>query len=135
MKNMKIILAVLLATFFAIGLLAQTDKTTTPAADVIDRTTHQIAVNQVGYETAKPKRFTAPLSPDGTAFSIRAVGASEILVGGKIQNGVGDFSAFRPADSTTRYVNPEGWVNYGASGCISLAYLKLDSAAKTTPAP
>lgn len=70
----------------------------------IDRTRHHIAVNQVGYETGKPKRFTAPLSPDGTPFSLRAVNAPAILHQGEIHGGVGDFSAFRPADSTTRYV-------------------------------
>jgi hypothetical protein len=71
---------------------------------VVDRTIHQIAVNQVGYETGKPKRFSAPLSPDGTAFAVHAGGGSEVLHQGEIQSGVGDFSAFRPDDSTTRYV-------------------------------
>ena len=70
----------------------------------IDRTKHQIAVNQVGYETGKPKRFTAPLSADGTKFFIRAANAPAILHQGEIHGGVGDFSAFRPADSTNYYV-------------------------------
>ncbi len=74
-----------------------------PAA-AVDRTKHQIAVNQVGYETGKPKRFTAPLSPDGTPFFLRAADAPAILHQGEIRGGVGDFSAFRPADSATRYV-------------------------------
>ena len=72
----------------------------------IDRTKHQIAVNQVGYETAKPKRFTAPLSADGTKFFIRVVNAPAILNEGEIRGGVGDFSAFRPADSTNHYAEP-----------------------------
>lgn len=70
----------------------------------IDRTIHQIAVNQVGYETGKPKRFTAPLSLDGTPFFLRAANATAILFQGEIRCGVGDFSAFRPADSATHYV-------------------------------
>ena len=70
----------------------------------VDRTKHRIAVNQVGYETGKPKRFTAPLSPDGTKFSLRTVAAPAILHQGEIQRGAGDFSAFRPADSTNRFV-------------------------------
>ena len=74
------------------------------AVTAVDRTQHQIAVNQVGYETLKPKRFSAPLSPDGTTFSLRAVGAPAILYQGKIQSGIGDFSAFHPADSSTHYV-------------------------------
>ncbi len=39
---------------------------------------------------------------------------------------------FNPSDA---YRHAEGWVNCGASWCISLAYLKLDAAAKTTPSP
>lgn len=70
----------------------------------VDRGIHQIAVNQVGYETLKPKRFTAPLSPDGTPFVVRAADGSEALLKGVINGGVGDFSALRPTDSATRYV-------------------------------
>jgi hypothetical protein len=70
----------------------------------VDRTKHQIAVNQIGYETGKPKRFTAPLSADRTEFSLRAANAPAILHQGEIRGGVGDFSAFRPTDSTARYV-------------------------------
>jgi hypothetical protein len=70
----------------------------------VDMTKHQIAVNQVGYETSKPKRFTAPLSPDGTKFSLRAVNAPAILHQSEIHGGIGDFSAFRPADSTNHYL-------------------------------
>jgi hypothetical protein len=73
-----------------------------PAA-AVDQTKHQIAVNQVGYETGKPKRFTAPLSPDGTPFFLRAANDPVILFQGEIREGVGDFSAFRPADATTHY--------------------------------
>jgi hypothetical protein len=71
---------------------------------VVDRTIHQIGVNQVGYETGKPKRFTAPLSPDGSPFTVLAETDPAILHQGVIRGGVGDFSAFRPADSATRYV-------------------------------
>ncbi len=71
---------------------------------VVDRSIHQIAVNQVGYETLQPKRFTAPLSPDGTAFSIRSEDGSEVLHKGVIKGGVGDFSPFHPGNSSTRYV-------------------------------
>lgn len=73
-------------------------------AVVVDRSVHQIAANQVGYETSQPKRFTAPLSSDGTPFSIQAAGGSEILYRGVIRGGIGDFSDFRPADSANRYV-------------------------------
>ena len=32
-------------------------------------------------------------------------------------------------------LNAEGWVNCGASWCISLAYLKFDANAEATPTP
>ncbi len=73
-------------------------------AVAIDRTRHQIAVNQVGYEIQKPKRFTAPLSPDGTPFFVCAVGDATVLHHGEIRGGVGDFSTFHPVQSSNRYV-------------------------------
>ncbi len=65
---------------------------------------HQIAVNQIGYFTNRPKRFTAPLSADGTEFTIREQDTAAVLYRGVINGGVGDFTAFRPADSDARYV-------------------------------
>ncbi len=70
----------------------------------IDRSQHQVAVNQVGYVASKPKRFSAPLSPDGTQFAIRAVGDSVILYRGVIKGEIGDFSEFRPSNVFSRYV-------------------------------
>ena len=74
-----------------------------PAAPV-DRSAHIAAVNQVGYVTSFAKRFTAPLSADGTPFIVRAASDSKILFRGQIRAGIGDFSSFKPADSATRYV-------------------------------
>ena len=53
------------------------DMTTTPEVSKVkglDFDQHQIAVNQIGYFLNQPKRFTAPLSKDGTSFSISAGG-------------------------------------------------------------
>lgn len=66
--------------------------------------THVIAINQVGYLCTQPKRFTAPLSPDGTLFTVRAVGAVTPDFVGRITGQVGDFSGFTPAESGRRYV-------------------------------
>ena len=65
---------------------------------------HVIALNQVGYLAVQPKRFTAPLSPDGTAFTVRRADAPTPLFTGRIAGHIGDFSAFAPADSSTHYV-------------------------------
>jgi hypothetical protein len=60
----------------------------------------QVLVNQSGYNTADSKRFTAPLAPAGTPFSVIAVPASNVVFSGTLQatgdGCVGDFSAFQP---------------------------------------
>jgi hypothetical protein len=63
-----------------------------------------VAVTQVGYETGKPKRFTAPNATDGTRFSIRPAGGGDPLFHGEIRGGIGDFSAFKPADSSEHFI-------------------------------
>jgi hypothetical protein len=40
-----------------------------------------------------------------------------------------------PFNPKGAFRHPEGWVNYGATWCISLAYLQFDTADKTTPEP
>ena len=63
-----------------------------------------VAVNQVGYVTGKPKRFTAPKAEDGTKFSIRPAEGGNELFKGTIQGGIGDFTGFQPKDSAQRHV-------------------------------
>jgi len=55
-------------------------------------------LNQSGFNTGKPKRFTAPTLDDGTPFEVRAVGTTEALFSGEIQGRMGDFTAFEPGD-------------------------------------
>lgn len=75
-----------------------------PSDPALQEGTHVVAVNQVGYISDRTKRFTAPLSPDGSPFVVRPENARKPLFQGVIQAGVGDFSAFRPADSDNHYV-------------------------------
>lgn len=70
----------------------------------VDRTSHAIAVNQIGYATDRPKRFTAPLSPDGTSFIVRLADNKTILHRGEIHGHIGDFSALQPPESTKHFV-------------------------------
>ena len=63
-----------------------------------------IALNQVGFETARPKRFTAPLAADGTPFVIRPAAGGEVLYEGKLEGKTGDFSDFRPPAQAREYV-------------------------------
>lgn len=69
-----------------------------------DEASQVIALNQVGYLSAQPKRFTAPLTPDGTPFVVREKNAADPLFEGRITNNIGDFSAFTPSNSATHYV-------------------------------
>lgn len=70
----------------------------------IRRDTHQIALNQIGFETDRLKRFTVPLSADGSKFIVRKAEGSDPLFEGVIQGSIGDFTAFRPEDSAEEYV-------------------------------
>jgi hypothetical protein len=76
----------------------------TPKPGTIDRAVHQIAINQIGFATRSPKRFTAPLSADGAPFIVRPADRPDILFRGAIRAGIGDFSEFQPADSSAHYV-------------------------------
>jgi hypothetical protein len=69
-------------------------KTDTGRSLPIKRDAHLIAINQVGYEIGRPKRFTAPLSEDGSEFIVRAAAGGEALFRSAIRGNVGDFSAF-----------------------------------------
>jgi hypothetical protein len=59
----------------------------------------QVLVNQSGYNTADSKRFTAPLAADSTAFSIITDPAGNTVFSGTVNSGVGDFSAYQPAET------------------------------------
>ena len=79
-------------------------KKKTAGGEAIDRDVHQIALNQVGFETSKMKRFTAPLTADGTPFIVREAEGRDALFRGEVENKKGEFTEFRPADSDTHYV-------------------------------
>lgn len=49
-----------------------------------------LLVNQAGYDTESPKRFTAPTLPDGTPFTV--VQAGKPIFRGTVQRGVGDLT-------------------------------------------
>ena len=63
----------------------------------------KIYINQSGFNIGKPKRFTAPLLDDGTAFQIVEKGKNESLFRGVIQKNIGDFTSFEPV-SEKEYV-------------------------------
>ena len=71
---------------------------------VFDMSQHQIFLNQSGFNTQWAKRFTAPLSPDGTTFTITPESDNRLLYTGTIQNHIGDFTDFEPDDPGLQYV-------------------------------
>jgi len=66
--------------------------------------THVVAVNQVGYLADQPKRFTAPVSPEGSSFVVHEAKGTSPLFTGKVVNHVGDFSTFKPSQVGHHYV-------------------------------
>ena len=77
----------------------------------VDLSQHQVMVNQSGYNLNWAKRFTAPISPDGSDFAILAAGADEVLYRGKIKQGVGDFTDFLPEDVRARLCHTKSLVD------------------------
>jgi hypothetical protein len=65
---------------------------------VFPRDRHLVFLNQSGFNRDWPKRFTAPLSPDGTEFTITPQSHPRPMFRGTIQGHIGDFSAFKPED-------------------------------------
>jgi hypothetical protein len=61
----------------------------------------QVLVNQSGYNTAGSKRFTAPLAPAGTPFTVVTDHSGDVVFSGTLEatgdGSVGDFSVFQPA--------------------------------------
>jgi hypothetical protein len=57
-----------------------------------------IYLNQSGFNTGEPKRFTAPTLPEGTPFVIKPVGGGDLVHEGVIRGHLGDFSDFEPKD-------------------------------------
>ena len=74
--------------------LAIAETNTNPAKPALILDSHPIAVNQIGYESGRPKRFTAPRSPDETEFIIRPTAGGDALFRSVIRGNIGDFSAF-----------------------------------------
>jgi len=70
-----------------------------------------IYLNQSGFNTGKPKRFTAPTLADGTPFEVRPANGADALFTGKIRNHIGDFSAFEPGDEREYVVAAGGLVS------------------------
>jgi hypothetical protein len=73
-------------------------------SDLPDPTAHPILLNQIGYDTGGAKRFTAPLTMDGSAFEVVEAGSQQVVFSGVVNGNVGDFSAFEPAVDDLEYV-------------------------------
>lgn len=63
-----------------------------------------VLLNQVGFDPRDPKRFTAPLAPDGAAFEVRPLAGGPGLFKGVVRGGLGDFSAIGNTTQGVDYV-------------------------------
>jgi hypothetical protein len=86
------------------GLAAGPTANGTPKTDIL--------INLSGYDINKPKRFTAPLMANGTAFNIVKSGQSTTLHSGSITDHVGDFSSFNPTDTGEYVIQAGGKESY-----------------------
>jgi len=71
-------------------------------------------LNQSGFNLGKPKRFTAPTLPDGTAFVVRPASSTvnpAPVFHGIIQRQIGDFSEFDPVIADEFVVEAGGLVS------------------------
>lgn len=57
-----------------------------------------VYLNQSGFSTGAPKRFTAPDAPDGSIFTIRPATGGDPVYQGTVQGHIGDFTPFNPDD-------------------------------------
>jgi hypothetical protein len=63
------------------------------------RTPSFLFLNQAGFNAGAPKRFTAPLADDNTAFAIVPAEGGEPVFSGVIKGNIGDVTAFEPVDN------------------------------------
>lgn len=66
-----------------------------------------VCVNQIGYNSSLPKRFTVPGAADSSGplrFSVVRLRDHEKVFSGLVEGGIGDFSAYRPEDETSEFV-------------------------------
>jgi hypothetical protein len=75
---------------------------------VLESDIPEIYLNQSGFNSGRPKRFTAPTLPDGTAFSIHPESGGDPVFTGSITDHLGDFSAFEPNDRREYVVKAGG---------------------------
>lgn len=57
-----------------------------------------VFLNQSGFNSGAPKRFTAPMAEDGTRFEILPAAGGEAVFSGVVANHIGDFTPFEPGD-------------------------------------
>lgn len=62
-----------------------------------------VSLNQAGFNTGWPKRFTAPMATEGTPFIVTRNGNGKVLFRGTVKGGIGDFSAFEPGDENAEF--------------------------------
>lgn len=74
--------------------------------------TKGIYTNQVGYDTDKPKRFTAPNISDGTSFTINSSIDDTIIYEGIINNNIGDFSDLISPINANLLIKCDGLTSY-----------------------
>lgn len=72
--------------------------------DVFTAEQHWVCANQVAYNTFSPKAFTVPTAHASLSFSIVDRQTGKRCFKGRVKEGKGDFSKFKPTDKDAEYV-------------------------------
>ena len=73
-----------------------------------DLAKHHVLANQIGYNQAWSKRFTAPNSPDGSQFVVRPATGRPALFKGVVENHLGDFTPLENAGDQELVIEVDG---------------------------
>ncbi len=69
-----------------------------PVLQTFMHTPRLVFLNQAGFNSGEPKRFTAPTLADGTAFVVVPAAGGEPVYQGVIEGHIGDLTDFEPGD-------------------------------------
>lgn len=67
-----------------------------------------IYLNQSGFNTGRPKRFTVPTVADGESFQVKNLANNRVVFEGKVSGGGGDFSSLNPEGEDEYVVECDG---------------------------
>lgn len=78
----------------------------------VSGSTVYIRVNQIGYDADKSKRATIVNVENGTFFTLKEAVSGRSLYSGMVQDGIADFTAYKPTEAVQAYIECAGVTSY-----------------------